>query len=59
MCSALCVCEVISVMGYYLVLEIQPNRRTQCFVGNSEHLAVADAAVGDFGGSINFQKHEC
>lgn len=48
--SALSVCEVLSVMGYYLVLEIQPNTRTRCFVENSEHLTVAEAAAGDFGG---------
>lgn len=48
--SALSVCEVLSLMGYYLVLEIQPNTRTECFVENSEHLTVAEAAVGDFGG---------
>lgn len=55
--SSLCVwvSEVLSVWGYYLVWEIQPNVRT---VKNSEHLTMAEAAVGDFGGITEFQKQD-
>lgn len=47
--SSVRVCEVLSVMGYHLVLEVQPNIKTQCFVKNSERLTTAEVAVGDFG----------